>query len=634
MARTILIADKSDTIRRKAREILTAKGWGVVTVSNGVAALMKLPTLDLAFILADISMPGKDGYEVCDFIKNSPNLSHLPVFLTFNENEPYDEQRGTQVRADGRVKKKTDRGEPLDSDELTSLVSRFVIQAGGFAPKHQRDPQPKPAEGRVLGPPAVLNRSARPVVAPDIEQAMKNARLPEASPISTHRPLFTRIIVVVNILIFAVMVISGVSILNPTTQQLLAWGANFGLLTVTEEWWRLFSSTFIHIGLMHLLFNMWCLWNLGSLAEEKFGNWTFLILYVLSGLGGSIASVAWNPAIVSAGASGAIFGVAGGTIALFGGKLDISNPYVKERLNSILAFVGYNLFFGFTQSGIDNAAHMGGLVTGFLVGVLIPHSSPDSKPASPTQKGLAVAGVTFFLILGAGFAKSRVTSHPVGRVVAADKLLETNQLDKAITEYRKSLELDPDLVEARHNLGVAYLRKELYDEAISAFEKVLEIKPDDVLAQMNLGLAYTANGLYDKSIPLVQKVTENNPQDSDAHYYLAGAYRENGDYDEAIASYEKALELMPNDLAILNDLGLTLISNCQLDDALVYLDKAIALQPEFPFAHFNRGLPLREINMEQEAMQEFTEALRLDPTLEVPEAPLYGRCLSAGSETY
>ena len=113
-----------------------------------------------------------------------------------------------------------------------------------------------------------------------------------------------------------------------------------------------------------------------------------------------------------------------------------------------------------------------------------------------------------------------------------------------------------------------------------------------------------------------------------------GLYRENGDYDEAIASYEKALELMPNDLAILNDLGLTLISNCQLDDALVYLDKAIALQPEFPFAHFNRGLPLREINMEQEAMQEFTEALRLDPTLEVPEAPLYGRCLSAGSETY
>ena len=464
---------------------------------------------------------------------------------------------------------------------------------------------------------------------------------------STPRFFITPIILGLNILVFAAMVVSGVPFLDPTIEQLLTWGANFGPLTVNQEWWRLFSSTFIHIGVMHLGLNMWVLWDLGKWAERMFGNSVFLMLYVFSGLAGSIASISWNPAIVSAGASGAVFGVAGGIVAfMLFGKLEVPRALIKRNLTSVLVFVAYNLFYGFQESGIDNAAHLGGLIAGFVMGALLhrPMSSPAPlhqitnedlivKSRRPLYV-LVFLGVGLSLTLGAWFGKSRVASHPVGRVVAADKLLETNQLDKAITEYRKSLELDPYLAGARHNLGVAYLRKELYDEAISAFGKVLEIQPDDVLAQMNLGLAYRGKRLYKEAISLLKKVTESNPQDADAHYFLADAYGENGDYDEAIAAYGKALELKPNDLGILNDLGLALISNCQLDDALVYLDKAIALQPEFAFPHFNRGLALREKYLEQEATQEFAEALRLDPTLEVHEAPLYGRCLSVGSETY
>jgi len=132
------------------------------------------------------------------------------------------------------------------------------------------------------------------------------------------------------VVVFVIMVALGVGLLQPTSEQLLIFGANFGPLTVNQQWWRLLSCTFVHIGIMHLLLNMWCLWNLGNLAERMFGNFAFVMLYLLSGLGGSIASLWWNPTIVSAGASSAVFGVAGSVIAfLHFGKVHLPPVAVK-----------------------------------------------------------------------------------------------------------------------------------------------------------------------------------------------------------------------------------------------------------------------------------------------------------------
>ena len=105
MARLILIADDSPTVQRKAQSILEGEGFEVETVSNGVAAIKKLPTLRPVLVLADVSMPGKDGYEVCDFVKSSGDLLNVPVLLVGSDLEPYDEVRGKQVRADGIIKK-------------------------------------------------------------------------------------------------------------------------------------------------------------------------------------------------------------------------------------------------------------------------------------------------------------------------------------------------------------------------------------------------------------------------------------------------------------------------------------------------------------------------------------------------
>src|SRR5262249_58687152 len=141
---------------------------------------------------------------------------------------------------------------------------------------------------------------------------------------------------------------------------------------VDGEWWRLLSSNFAHIGVVHLLLNMWCLWSLGRLAERMFGNWTFLAIYLLSGLGGSLASICWNPSIVSAGASGAVFGVAGGLAAFwYFGKVALPRSIIKRDFASILTFVGYNLSYGFARGGVDNAGHIGGLFVRFSLGALL-----------------------------------------------------------------------------------------------------------------------------------------------------------------------------------------------------------------------------------------------------------------------
>ncbi len=143
MPRTILVADDSPTHQRRANGILTGEGLAVVTVSNGVAAIKKLPSVKPSLVLADVSMPGRDGYEVCEFVKNAPDLAHVPVLLIFSDMEPYDEARARQVHADGRIKK------PFGQDELVAVVKRFVTAA-------EEAPPPPPQPVVVAPPPAMV----------------------------------------------------------------------------------------------------------------------------------------------------------------------------------------------------------------------------------------------------------------------------------------------------------------------------------------------------------------------------------------------------------------------------------------------------------------------------------------------
>ena len=195
----------------------------------------------------------------------------------------------------------------------------------------------------------------------------------------------TASIIAVNALVFAAMTLSGVSFSVPQIPQLIQWGANFGPLTLTSEPWRLLTSNYVHIGILHIALNMWCLWNLGALAEQIFDRWTYFLTYTACGLAGSITSLWWHRLGVGAGASGAIFGLAGALIsALYFGRLPIPRRALQSTLKSLISFAGYNLFFGTVIPGIDNSAHLGGLLCGLILGtVLARHltSPPEERNA-------------------------------------------------------------------------------------------------------------------------------------------------------------------------------------------------------------------------------------------------------------
>jgi rhomboid protease GluP len=182
--------------------------------------------------------------------------------------------------------------------------------------------------------------------------------------------LITPILIDVNLLIYLAMVFAGLGLIDFRSVDLLNWGANFRQLTSGGQWWRLITCLFLHGGLMHLVVNMYSLLFVGIFLEPKLGTSRFALIYFITGVLGSLASVWWYPETVSVGASGAIFGLYGALLALI---IFHKHSVKSERtlLVSIGIFIAYNLIFGLViPSGIDNAAHIGGLGSGFLIGFL------------------------------------------------------------------------------------------------------------------------------------------------------------------------------------------------------------------------------------------------------------------------
>lgn len=184
--------------------------------------------------------------------------------------------------------------------------------------------------------------------------------------IPTKAFFVTPILIDINIIVFIVMAIGGVDIMSPSGESLINWGANFKPMTLDGQWWRLITNCFLHIGIFHLLMNMYALLYIGVLLEPILGKLRFISAYLLTGITASLASLWWHDITISAGASGAIFGMYGIFLALLTTDLIEKNAR-KALMASIALFVGFNLLNGL-KGGIDNAAHIGGLLGGVMIG--------------------------------------------------------------------------------------------------------------------------------------------------------------------------------------------------------------------------------------------------------------------------
>ena len=176
----------------------------------------------------------------------------------------------------------------------------------------------------------------------------------------------TPIIIFANVIMFFLMVINGSDFLSPEAKDMIDWGANFRPMTINGQLWRLFTSCFLHIGVIHLVLNMYALITIGPILEPVMGSVRFILFYILAGIAGSATSFFWYESTVSAGASGAIFGMYGLFLVLLQAKL-AGTENRKNLIASVLIFIAYNLFFGL-KGGVDNAAHLGGLASGIVLG--------------------------------------------------------------------------------------------------------------------------------------------------------------------------------------------------------------------------------------------------------------------------
>ena len=304
-----------------------------------------------------------------------------------------------------------------------------------------------------------------------------------------------------NIAVFVAMVLTSVSPLQPTSGQLVRWGANWGPLTLGPQPWRLLTSNYVHVGIIHLFFNMWCLLNLGALAERILDRETYLLIYSLCGLAGSCVSVWWHPKKIGAGASGAIFGLAGALLtALYLGKLPFRKDSIRPTLKSLLSFAGWNLFLGL-RAGVDNSAHVGGLLMGLGVGAMFSNFlTADHDLRNRVRTTVAITGAVVLLV---GFTGSRheygYSTHSTitpdeyfAAPAKAKAALQKNDFNAAVPELQKILAVDPTNAGAHYLLGRAYLGAREPDAARASFERALEIKPHYREAEAGLGMAKAA----------------------------------------------------------------------------------------------------------------------------------------------
>ena len=179
--------------------------------------------------------------------------------------------------------------------------------------------------------------------------------------------IVTMSIIAINIILYIITAIMSKNIFDINAYVLLYMGGNYGALVSHGQVWRLLTCAFLHGGIIHIFCNMYALYALGPQVEILFGRVKYIMIYLFSAIGGSLLSYIFSPSSLSIGASGAIFGLFGAMVVFV---LKYKDRIPKKVLNNLFGVIILNLLIGFNLQGIDNFAHIGGLLVGALVAFL------------------------------------------------------------------------------------------------------------------------------------------------------------------------------------------------------------------------------------------------------------------------
>ena len=277
---------------------------------------------------------------------------------------------------------------------------------------------------------------------------------------------FTFIFIGANVGIYVLMCLAGgIAVTSVDQAVLVGFGAKQNDLIIQQhQYWRLITSMFIHIGFIHLFLNNYALWIIGQEIERIYGSARFVILYLITGLLGSLGSFYFNPHATSAGASGAIFGLFG-VIATFAFRYrkEIPEFLSREIRRRVLPIIAINLIFGFSVRIVDNAAHLSGLISGVALALIVPYKRPKERITPLVWRVLQIIclGLIVFSFVsafrsyeGPRLSFSNLTSRPGSTVVAYfDQMKEANRsLSDSINSFADATEnksAETDISKAR-----------------------------------------------------------------------------------------------------------------------------------------------------------------------------------------
>jgi len=316
------------------------------------------------------------------------------------------------------------------------------------------------------------------------------------------KPILTFALIIMNVLFFILLEIRGGS---TNIQNLIELGAKYNPAIIDGEWWRIVSSMFLHIGYLHLLMNMLAVYFLGSAVERIFGSWRFLFIYFLSGIGGGLASFAFAET-VSAGASGAIFGLFG-ALLFFG--LHHKRIFFQTMGPGLLLILGVNLVLGFTVEQIDMGAHIGGLITGFISSAVC-HLPNNKEIRKQTAAAVMYLAVVVGLILFGIYNSANSQLH---HLMEVEELIGSGEYEEVIEVATEALELNGNLQGLLlFQRAYAYIELNELDLAIQDLEESInhEEIPE---AYYNLALLYENTDELEKAEEMIIRAYEMRPEE-------------------------------------------------------------------------------------------------------------------------
>ena len=276
----------------------------------------------------------------------------------------------------------------------------------------------------------------------------------------------TNLLVAINVIVYLIQLTQGIDWLHPEVQPLLDWGANYAPLTFGGDWWRLVTCMFLHAGILHLLMNMYGLKMLGNFVERLVGTWSFLALFFLTGIAGSLTSLYGHTSVIpSVGASGAICGIFGVLIGyVFWQRHSFPSVFVKAVRNSIILVVVLNAILGYFMPNVDEAAHLGGTVLGVLIGIFLsqPFGSFNKSQARKRAVALTMLGV-----LATVFAIKTFPAAPVDL-----RELENDRVEISHKIFKRHNQLIRDL--SARKISDSDAMGILEEKIISPWSKLLE----------------------------------------------------------------------------------------------------------------------------------------------------------------